>query len=412
MSDLIEQYQVVVGVEAIDQLYQLAKPLKGKKIVHVNSTRSGGGVAEILNKMVPLTQHLGIDTAWEVIEGPPEFYDRTKSFHNALQGDRIIIPPSNLQLFEYVNHANALRLRDQLEAADVVMIHDPQPVALIEHCPNRKGKWIWRCHIDASRPFWPVWKYISKFASQYDASIFSLAEFAHQLPIPMYIIPPSIDPLSEKNIDLEQHEIDGVLAQYNIDSNRPLITQISRFDRFKDPVGVIRAYSMAKKFNPEIQLLLAGGGAADDPEGQAVFDEVKALGETDPDLHILMLPDKADRAVNALQRASAIIIQKSVKEGFGLTVTEGLWKGKPVIGGAVGGIKLQVINGQTGHLVHTPEGAAYWMRYLLQHPEKGAAMGARGKEFVRSKFLSTRQLREYLTLIYSLGFEDGDRIEL
>lgn len=413
MSQMLEDYKKVVGQKPIDQLLQLAKPLENLKIVHINSTKMGGGVAEILTKMVPLIKNLGIENChWEVIEGSADFFQCTKNFHNALQGNRILPSPSELKVFESVNAQNAERLRPLLEDADVVFIHDPQPVALIESFPNRKGKWIWRCHIDASQPCRPVWSYLKKYIEKYDAAIFSLAEFAHPLSVPMFIILPSIDPLSEKNIELSEEEIKKTVESFGIRKGDPILLQVSRFDRFKDPVGVIQAYRLIKKFNPSVQLVLVGSEATDDPEGAIVLSEVKRASEEDPDIHILLLPADAHRTINALQRAADIIIQKSTKEGFGLTVTEGLWKGKPVIGGNVGGIRKQVINWQTGFLVNTPEGAAYRIRYLLQNRDIIQEMGRIGKEYTREKFLITRHLREYLTLIYSVYFNQSDRIEL
>lgn len=413
MSDLLEEYTRVAGQKAIDQLLQLAKPLKDLHIVHVNSTKVGGGVAEILTKMCPLTQHLGMQNVrWEIIEGSADFFACTKHFHNALQGNHVMPPAAYLHVFEAINAQNAEILRPVLQDADIVFIHDPQPLALINHFPNRKGKWIWRCHIDASKPFRPVWNYLKSDIEKYDASIFSLVEFCHPLPHPMFVILPSIDPLSEKNIELSQQEILETLELFGIDPKRPILLQVSRYDRFKDPVGVIEAYRLIKKFNPSVQLVLAGGGAPDDPEGEIVLKEVKLVSAEDSDIHILMLPGDVPRTINALQRAADIVIQKSIKEGFGLTVSEGLWKGKPVIGGNVGGIRKQIINGQTGFLVNTPEGAAYRIRYLLQNCSAMQEMGRIGKEYVHEKFLITRHLREYLTLIYCLYFNQTDRIEL
>jgi trehalose synthase len=413
MHESLDPYSKIAGHEIMDQLLQLAKPLANLKIVHVNSTKVGGGVAEILLKMIPLTHYLGIDNCyWEIIQGPPDFYQCTKDFHNALQGNKIHISHSQLNLFETTNEANAERLRPFLEDADIVVIHDPQPLPLIEHFPNRKGKWIWRCHIDASQPYRPVWNYLKKFIEKYDASIFSLAEFCHSLSKPMFVILPSIDPLSEKNINLSVEEVKEKVSLFGIDSERTILLQVSRFDRFKDPVGVIEGYRMVKKFNPHVQLVLAGGRADDDPEGEQVLSEVERARNGDPDIHILLLPSDAHRTVNALQRAADIVIQKSIKEGFGLTVTEALWKGKPVIGGNVGGIRKQIINWQSGFLVNTPEGAAYRIRYLLQNRDKMVDMGRVGREYIRENFLITRHLREYLTLIYSLYFKQSERIEI
>lgn len=417
---MLEKYAQVVGQDVIDQLQQLAEPLQGMKVIHVNSTRIGGGVAEILTKLVPLMQELGIDASWEVIAGDDDFFQCTKSMHNALQGNRVDIGDSLLQHYEQINANNAEQLRDTLEAASYVFIHDPQPAALLKYCPNRQGKWLWRCHIDASHPYRPIWRFLQPFLNSYEASIFSLAAFARSLPHLKYIIPPSIDPLSEKNIDIDRAEIDEVCDRFSLDRERPIIAQISRFDRFKDPIGVIQAYQQAKKYIPQLQLVLAGGSATDDPEGQLVLNEVKTAAAGDADVRILLLPPDAHRTINALQRAADIILQKSTKEGFGLTVTEGMWKGKPVLGGDAGGIRLQVKNYHTGFLVNTPEGTALRLRYLLKQPEKITEMGEKAKEFVRENFLITRQLREYLTLMVALLEPEGgsgetpfrERIEL
>lgn len=406
------QYQEVVGLDVIDHLRQLAAPLKGLRLVHVNSTKIGGGVAEILHKMVPLMQDLGIDATWEVITGDSLFYQCTKNFHNAMQGNPTNIPESHLREYEKTNRENAETLKEKLNIADIVIIHDPQPAAMITQFPDRKGKWVWRCHIDASRPFRPVWKYLREFVAHYDASIFSLAGFARRLPHPIYLIPPSIDPFHEKNIPLDQNEIQGAYSTFGIDENRPIILQVSRYDRFKDPLGVIRAYQLAKTFFPDLQLILAGGGATDDPEGDIVLQEVRNAAADDPDIKVLLLPGDAHRTINALQRISNIVIQKSIKEGFGLTVTEAMWKNKPVIGGDTGGIRLQVINYHTGFLVKTPEGAALRIRYLLHNRDISEKMGYKAREFVRENFLITRQLREYLTLIYALLFGSKEWIEL
>ena len=412
MPALLEAYAKVAGPDIIGHLQQLTATLRGITVVHVNSTRVGGGVAEILEKLVPLMRELGIDARWEVLAGEGEFYECTKGFHNALQGNRVVIPAHLLQAYERVNERNAEQLRPILEPADVVFIHDPQPAPLLRLCPGRKGKWVWRCHIDISHPDRRVWQYLRRFVADYDASIFSLASFAQALPHPEYLIPPSIDPLSDKNRELDASEVDAVCTRYGLDRQRPLILQVSRFDRFKDPVGVIRAYQLAKPFVPALQLVLAGGTATDDPEGEAVYREVQAAAGEDPDIHLLMLPPDAHRTINALQRAADIVLQKSQREGFGLTVTEALWKGKPVVAGDTGGIRLQVINHHTGFLVSTPEGAALRIRYLLHRPERLRQMGEKGREFVRENFLLTRQVREYLTVMVALAHGAKDRIDL
>ena len=412
MTVSLNDYAPIVGEDVIDHLRQLAARLDGLKVVHINATRVGGGVAEILSTLLPLQRDLGLQAEWEVINGEGEFYECTKRFHNALQGNRIAIPDNLLAAYEETTAANAERLRATLEDADVVIIHDPQPAMLIQYCPNRRGKWAWRCHIDASHPFRPVWKYLRKFVTQYDASIFSLPDFTQPLPHPSYLIAPGIDPLSEKNMELDEEEIQSVYSRFNLDPERPIITQVSRFDRFKDPIGVIAAYQLAKRFVPTLQLVLAGGGASDDPEGEVVLNEVRNAAPNDPDIHILLLPPDAHRTINALQRVSDVIIQKSLKEGFGLTVTEGMWKGKPVIGGDTGGIRLQVINHHTGFLVNSPEGAALRMRYLLYNRELRLEMGRKAREFARENFLLTRLLREHLTLMVAMVYSAANRIDL
>ncbi len=411
MTELLKSYEKITGKDVIDQLRQLSNHLKGMKVVHVNSTRIGGGVAEILTKLIPLQRELGIDSSWEVITGKQDFYQCTKRFHNALQGARVDMPESLLKEYEETNSKTAEKLRPVLEDADMVFIHDPQPAPLMNLCKDRKGKWIWRCHIDISHPYRQVWRYLKSFIEGYDASIFSTAGFARKLPHPQYIIPPSIDPLSEKNMEIPEDEIKKVYERFGIDPKRPTLLQVSRYDRFKDPVGVISAYKLAKTKTPSLQLVLAGGGASDDPEGEITYNEVVEAAANDRDIHVLLLPPDAHRTINALQRAADIVLQKSTKEGFGLVVTEAMWKGKPVIGGNTGGIRLQVINHHTGFLVSTPEGAALRIRYLLHHPEKIIDMGKKAREFVRDNFLITRTLREHLTLMVALIHENEDRIE-
>ena len=409
----LESYIPVVGIDVIDHLRQLAGPLRGIKVVHVNSTKVGGGVAEILDRLVPLMHELGIETSWEIIEGNNDFYHCTKSFHNALQGTPVVLEDSSLRAFEQTNKETSDRLRETLYHADIVFIHDPQPAPLLRYTPGRTGRWIWRCHIDVSHPYRPIWKYLRSFVSEYDASIFSLADFVQPLPHTSYLIPPSIDPLSEKNVELSPDEVSNVYTRFDLDPERPMILQVSRFDRFKDPIGVIEAYRFAKKFNPALQLVLAGGGATDDPEGEIVLQEVHRAASNDHDIHVLLLPSDAHRTINALQRAADIVLQKSLKEGFGLTVTEAMWKHKPVIGGDTGGIRLQVMNHQTGFLVSSPEGAALHIRYLLHNRDKITSLGNRAHQFVLDNFLLTRHLREYLTLMVALMFgNDSDRLEL
>jgi len=411
MATLLDQYESIVGADVIDQLRQLARLLVGKNVLHVNSTKAGGGVAELLHRIVPLMRELGIDAHWETISGDAEFFQCTKLMHNSLQGKRMDIPETMLKHYEVINAENFGMLRNSLEEADIVFIHDPQPAALIENLPERKGRWIWRCHIDAGRPYRPVWRYLKRFVQDYDASIWSLSEFAQRLPHPMYLMAPSIDPLSDKNCELSREDLEKTYERFGLDFERPIITQISRFDRFKDPLGVLHTYRLVKEFIP-IQLVYAGGGATDDPEGEEVYSQVMTSAGDDPDVHILMLPPDDNLTVNALQRISDIILQKSLREGFGLTVAEALWKAKPVIGGDTGGIRLQVVNHYTGFLVNTPEGAALRIRYLLKRRNNLKEIGERAREYVRENFLITRNVREYLTLMIAIMHEAEDRIEL
>jgi len=395
---LLDDYQEAVPRGTIDFLKCLAKQVQGKKVLHINSTRLGGGVAEILRSLVPLLRDVGVEVQWEVIAGSEEFFGITKAFHNALQGQEQRISQRMLQTYMEVNRDNAGRLSCD---ADYVIIHDPQPAALIESHPS-KGKWIWRCHIDISRPQWKVWSFLKQFVAKYDAAIFSLPRFAQRLPIPQFLIYPSIDPLSDKNRDLSSEEQTQIVRRLNIPLEKPMLLQVSRFDRFKDPLGVIQAYRLVKKHH-DVQLVLAGGGATDDPEGEAVLSEVREAARDDSDIHILLLPPDANLEINALQRAATIVLQKSLREGFGLTVAEAMWKGKPVIGGFTGGITVQLVYGVTGFTVNSIEGAAFRIHHLLDNPEVMTKMGEDAREYVRRNFLITRHLGDYLGLMNFLG---------
>ena len=354
---------------------------------------------------------LGLSVRWEVISGDDSFFQVTKSFHNALQGFPIEFTEKAIKTYEENNRKEFEKLEKFLKEADFVFIHDPQPAYLIKFMTERQNRWIWRCHIDLSRPYRPVWRYLRNIVMDYDASIFSMPDFTQPLPHPQYIIPPSIDPLTEKNMELPPEEIKSVYDRFGLDPAKPIVLQVSRFDRFKDPVGVIRAALLAMKFLP-FQLVYAGGGAADDPEGEIVYQEVLTAAKDHPDIHILYLPPDAHRTINALQRAAQVVLQKSIKEGFGLTVTEAMWKFKPVIGGDTGGIRLQVVNHHTGFLVHTPEGAALRIRYLLFYQDKCYEMGQKAHQFVKENFLITRHVRDYLSLMLAFVSGNGERIEL
>lgn len=401
----LNDYTAIVGEEVIGQLHRLAERLGPRRLVHINSTRTGGGVAEILSQIVPLFQQLGLETQWEVIQGDLAFFEVTKAFHNALQGQDVRLHQSLLNHYQDVNRENARKFTWE---ADFIVIHDPQPAWLINEIRSRAQHWIWRCHIDVSKPNIRVWKYLREIVSQYDASIFSMSQFAQNLPHPQYLIRPSIDPLSEKNRDLTPKEIKKVLDRLQVEQDKPIVLQVSRFDSFKDPVGVIQAFRMVRKHVP-CKLVLAGGEATDDPEGPRILEEVMEAAQGEPDIQVLLLPPDAHHEVNALQRAAEIIVQKSTREGFGLTVTEAMWKGKPVIGGAVGGIVVQLRDYNTGFLVNSPEGCAFRIRYLLHRPEMAKRMGKLAREFVRGQSLITRNIRDYLTL-FSLQENPGSRV--
>ena len=283
--------------------------------------------------------------------------------------------------------------------ADAVLIHDPQPAPLIQF--RKRGQWIWRCHIDVSNPMREVWSHLTRYCERYDAAIFSVEKFSQAMGIDQFIIPPAIDPVSDKNRQLTGDEINETVTKFHLPTNRPILLQVSRFDRFKDPTGVIRVYQIVKKYNDCI-LILAGSPASDDPEGEIVLNETREVAGSDPDIHILLLPPFSDKDVNVLQRIATVVLQKSLKEGFGLTVSEAMWKGKPVVGGAVGGIPLQITHGVTGFLVHSVEGAAFRVRQLLNNPDLATRMGESAREYIRTNFLITRQIRDYLSLWYSL----------
>lgn len=398
----IDAYAPIVGDETVRELRLLAEPLRGRRVVMVNSTRVGGGVAEMLDRLIPLMNEVGIECRWEVIEGDPDFYRVTKSWHNAIHGAPVRLTPEDVSTYVETNRRQKIDLD-----ADVVVVHDPQPAALVER--RRPGqKWIWRCHIDASHPAPGVWDLLASYVGRYDAAIFSLPAFAQPLSIPKYLFYPSIDPLSAKNRDLGSSEIEAACARLGVPTEKPIVLQVSRFDRLKDPVGVVRAYRLAKR-TCDVRLVLAGGGADDDPEGAEVLAEVRKEVGDDPDVQILLLPPDSHHEINALQRAAAIVVQKSVREGFGLTVTEALWKGRPVVAAETGGIPTQVLHGLTGLLCRTVEGCAYQIRYLLGRPADRERLGRLGREWVREEFLVTRNLRRWLLLLHALD-RPGTRV--
>ena len=376
----------------------LAARLSGKVIQNISSTFTGGGVAEILSRMTPMLMQLGVDARWNIIKGDDEFFQVTKKFHNALHGRREKITPADFTIFMETTQKN---LKEMELNGDILFIHDPQPAGLIARKKETGKKWIWRCHIDLSHPNKEVWGFLEPFVVRYDAAVFSAPAFSRELPMRQFLISPSIDPLSNKNKELPRETIDAVLEKYGIPRDKPIITQVSRFDYLKDPVGVIQAFELVRK-SMDCRLVFAGGTASDDPESDKVLAEVKEKAGNNPDIHILLIPPGSDIEINALQRASTVIVQKSHREGFGLTVSEALWKAKPVVASAVGGIPLQVKNKFTGLLSHGIPGTAYAIRQLLTNPDYAKWLGQNGREHVRYNFLITRHLRDYMLLFIAV----------
>jgi len=392
----IERYRDIVGSHTIDELYILADKLKNKTIQMINSTAVGGGVAEILNRMVPMMNDIGVKTYWDVIRGDEDFFQATKYLHNALHGKESDTPEGMHEVFLQNTKNNIEWLKFN---GDIIVIHDPQPIGLVQVKEGVNARWIWRCHIDVSSPQPSAWDFIQPFVEKYDAAVFSAPQFSKPVSIRQFLVAPSIDPLSDKNRELPREFVRAALEKYGLDPARPIVMQVSRYDRLKDPIGVIHAYKMIKD-NIDCQLALVGSGASDDPESSEVLKEVQELASDDPDIHIIFLPSgpKVSIETNALQRGATIILQKSLREGFALTISEALWKGKPVIASAVGGIPLQVKHNITGILVHSVEGTASAIRRLLQNRELARKLGLNGREFVRQNFLITRHMRDYLML--------------
>ncbi|USH00763.1 glycosyltransferase [Thermococcus argininiproducens] len=398
----LEDYVEIIGEKALYELKEKAENLKGKSFVHVNSTSFGGGVAEILHNLVPLMRNIGLDTKWFVIEGTNEFFNVTKSFHNALQGNKDLRLTEDMKsLYIEINKRNAQEFDPS--AFDYLLIHDPQPAPLIEFY-EKKQPWIWRCHIDLSDPNMQFWKFLRGFVEKYDRYIFHMEEYVREdlEKEKVVIMPPSIDPLSEKNKELSENEILKTLEKFDVDPDRPILTQVARFDPWKGVFDVIDVYRKVKEKIPDVQLLLVGVMAHDDPEGWIYFEKtLRKIGE-DYDVKVLTnLTGVHAREVNVFQRASDIILQMSIREGFGLTITEAMWKEKPVIGRAVGGIRLQIVDGETGFLVKDINEAVEKSIYLLRHPEVAKTMGEKAKKRVKENFIITKHLERYLDILNS-----------
>lgn len=401
----LDDYRPIVGEEVLAEIRSLAEPLRGARVVHVNATAYGGGVAEVLQTLVPLMRDVGLEAEWQVIEGSDEFFNVTKACHNGLQGMDLPLTDEMRTIWQRYNERNAASFEGEY---DFVVVHDPQPAGLRYYWHDGASPhpyWIWRCHIDTSRPNPAYWEFFVPYLTLYDAGVFTMEQyvgpgltFRH-----LAIIPPTIDPLSPKNAPMDPERAREIVARFGVDVGRPLVTQVSRFDPWKDPLGVIDAYRIVKREVPEVQLALVGSMASDDPEGWVFLDRTIRHAGEDFDIHILHnFHGVGPVEVGAFQMVSDVVVQKSIREGFGLVVAEALWKGKPVVGGNAGGIPLQVLDGRTGFLVDSVEECADRVLYLLRHPEESARMGAAGREHVRRNFLITRHLRDYLTLFHRL----------
>jgi trehalose synthase len=402
----LADYAPVVGQEVIEELRKLAEPLRGARVLHINATAYGGGVAEILHTLVPLTSDLGLNAEWRAIAGSNEFFNVTKAMHNGLQGMALPFTDEMRYIWQRYNEQNAHSLEGEY---DFVIVHDPQPAGLLYYHGRsalRVKQWIWRCHIDTSTPNMAYWTFLLPYLEPYDAHIFTMQQYVgpRLQSRRLAIVAPTIDPLSPKNLPMRVDMAQAILSRYNVDTLRPLLVQVSRFDPWKDPLGVIDAYRMVKREIPRVQLALPGSMASDDPEGWFFYDKVlRHVGE-DQDIIVLHnLHGVGDKEINAVQTLADVVIQKSTREGFGLTVTEALWKGKPVIGGNVGGIPLQVLDGETGYLVDSVESCATRCLELLLEPDQRQAMGQAGREHVRRNYLTTRLVRDDLNLFRALS---------
>lgn len=388
----IEDYERYIGAEAIDRLHGKAKPLRDQSVVNISSTYYGGGVAAKLSSLTVLMNQLGIRTGWRIIQGNPDFFAITKNMHNALQGGDMELNDRKKQIYEQVNYENSIR--NHLHH-DIIVVHDPQPLSLIQHY-TKTQPWIWRCHIDLTHPHRELWQYLRTFIDQYDAAIVSTPEYAQDVAPPQFIQMPATDPFSLNNRELSDKEMDDVLAFYKIPTDLPIVLQVSRFDIWKDPLGVIDAYKIARK-EVDCRLILLGSAATDDPEGAHVYNSL--LEHSDERTMLINVDDSL--LVNALQRRSAVVLQKSVREGFGLTVTEAMWKGQPVIGGNVGGIRYQIQDGINGFLVNSVQEAADRIVQLLKDRNLHHQMGEKARQTVRDRFLMNRLIEQYLDLFSS-----------
>jgi trehalose synthase len=407
---VLADYRPIVGDAAIDEIQRLAEPLRGARVLHLNATAFGGGVAEILSALVPLLNDLGLKADWQIISGADEFFAVTKAIHNGLQGMFVPWTPAMRDTWLHYNRLNADLMDGEY---DFVVVHDPQPAGVLalslERGRPKVGKWVWRCHIDLTAAQPELWDFLRSSLAPYDAAVFTLKQYAKEdVPAPrVFSLAPAIDPLSPKNVPLPSDTVEAILSRYAIDPHRPVLTQVSRFDPWKDPLGVIDAYRLVKREISKVQLVLVASMAHDDPEGWSYYERTARRAGEDMDIQILTnLTGAGNVEVNAIQTAARVVVQKSLREGFGLVVSEALWKGRPVVAANVGGIPLQVLDGRTGYLATSSAACAERILYLLRHPQEADSMGAAGREHVRANFLITRYLCDHLKMYTALAGGD------
>lgn len=408
MTVNLKDYEEIVGAEAVDNLRALAGWVRSRRCQHINSTSVGGEVAAILTRLVPLMRELGVETTWDVIKGDEDFLAATHSLSQALEGRPGVFTEAMRESYRATMEMN---LKEFQFGGDVIFVHDPQPAGLIVKKREIGRRWVWRSHLDLSSPEGEAWSFFAPFLEEFDASIFSMPDFARPSSLPQFIIAPSIDPLGDRNRDLEPDQVRTIMERYCIDPARPVIVQVARLDRLKDPIGVLAVYRLIKPTH-NCQLVIIGDSAVYDQDSLNLLSELQPQAEDDPDIHVLALPPFSDLDINGLVRGATVVVHKPIREGFGLAVSEAMWKKKPVVGSAVGGVKRQIVNGHTGFLVHSAEEAATCVSQLLADAAMRATMGENGHEHVRHNFLVTRQLEDYLLLLLALDYPDKDVVFL
>jgi trehalose synthase len=408
MTANLKEYEEIVGASVVDDLRALAGWARSRRCQHINSTSVGGDVAAILSRLVPLMRELGVETTWDVIKGDEHFLAATRALSQALEGGMDVFTEAMRDCYRAAMETN---LKELQFGGDVIFIHDPQPAGLIVKKNEIGRRWVWRSHLDLSAPDEGAWEFFAPFLEGFDASIFSMPDFARSSSLPQFVIPPSIDPLGERNRELEPGQVREIMEQHGIDPARPVVMQVARFDRLRDPIGVLAVYRLIKPRH-DCQLVILGDGAVYDQNSLHLLSEVQSQAENDSDVHVLALPPFSDLDINGLVRGATVVVHKPIREGFGLAVSEAMWKRKPVVGSAVGGVKRQIVNGHTGFLVHSAEEAALRVSQLLADADMRTTMGENGREYVRHNFLVTRQLEDYLLLMLALDYPDKDVVFL